>query len=224
MKTLLSAAFVIALSAFSLPAHALVCNGTTTSLGLSGAATLAQLSGGNCVSAGDKLFGDASVTGSITGSGLATFSALSLQGDVTVGFIGTVGPNSAGDITYSVAINPALAGNFQIHDLEKDFTLNATPAGTSATATLTGSANGTTFSCSRTVNPNTSTCPVTEIFGSTTLDMTVNQHIATGDNASVTGITDTISQIAVPEPGTLGLLGSGLLGLGAILRRRRRLV
>jgi hypothetical protein len=54
--------------------------------------------------------------------------------------------------------------------------------------------------------------------------MTVNQHIATGDNASVTGITDTISQIAVPEPGTLGLLGSGLLGLGAILRRRRRLV
>src|SRR6185369_74531 len=223
MKTLLSAAAVIALSAFSLPAHALVCNGTTTSLGLSGAATLDQLSGGNCVSAGDKLFGDASVTGSITGSGLATFSALSLQGDVTVGFIGTVGPNSAGDITYSVAINPALAGNFQIHDLEKDFTLNATPAGTSATATLTGSANGTTFSCTRTVNPITSTCPVTEIFGNTTLDMVVNQHIATGDNATVTGITDTISQIAVvPEPGTLVLLGAGLLWLGAALRRRRQ--
>jgi hypothetical protein len=224
MKTLLSAAAVIALSAFSLPAHALVCSGTTTSLGLSGAATLDQLSGGNCVSAGDKLFGNVSVGGALTGTGLATFSALSLQGDVTVGFIGSLGPNANGDITYEVAINPQLAGNFQIHDLEKDFTLNSTPAGTSASATLTGSANGVTFSCTRTVNPNTSTCPVTEVFGSTTLDMTVNQHIATGDNATVTGITDTISQIAVPEPGTLGLLGSGLLGLGAILRRRRRLV
>jgi len=102
-----------------------------------------------------------------------------------------------GGVVYTVAVDPALSNGFLINDLEKDFTVNASPASASATATLTGTTNPASinFSCTRHVNPQSATCPETHVF-TPVAQLTVNETITTGTNAIVTAITDTISQTA----------------------------
>jgi hypothetical protein len=183
-------------------------------------------SSGNCVEAGDKVFGAFDVTGAITGAGSSVFTFTMTPGDVTLGFQGSVASSTSGGIDYTVAVDPTIANGFMIDDLEKDFTLNANPVGTSATATLTGSGTplvGTpiTFNCNRTVNPQTETCPEREVLAQLTTQLKVNETITTGVNAIVTGITDTVSQ-TVPEPASLGILGSALLLFGWLYRRRQQ--
>ena len=134
---LLASGGILALAAFA-PAQAITCN-TTQQLGQAGTSDLAGLSGGNCVQVSDKIFGDASVGGAITGqqgNAIFTFTPTS----VTVGFQGAVGPTQTGNINYSVAVAPGF--NFVITSVAEDFTLTGDGGILPGSATLDGTANG----------------------------------------------------------------------------------
>ena len=223
MRALLLAATAIAAVAIAPTAVAMpTCTGVTQTVNSGDAVATSFLTTlGNCVAAGDKIFGDFAVTGA--GSGSSSFTFLGPLSNVTLGFQGAIGPDTVATLHYQVAINPLITTAMAIVGLQKDFTLNSNVAGAPATATLVGVTNPLTsppvaISCTRTVNPATGDCPETNLFAPVT-SLTIDETLTTGTNAVVTALTDTIFQAQIPEPAALGLLGLGLLGLAAVRRR-----
>ena len=195
---------------------------TTNTIASGTTATLAQLSGGNCVQVGDKIFGSASIGGAITGAGTALFTINNAGNFTTVGFLGGINGTTTGNINYSVAVAPGST------DLISAFQQDITIQGLSASATLVGGGQ-VSLSCTNTTLASgatgPSTCPILQSFAPNVPNLTVTQTV-TGNSATttVTAITDTIFQTAaapVPEPTTLMILGSALVGFGLIRRRRK---
>lgn len=219
---LLAIAALAGLAATSLPAEAAapVCT-TITPLASGQTTNLAGLSGGNCVQVDDKIFGSASVGGAITGqAGNAQFTINVAANSVTVNFQGAISGIATGSIAYSVAVAPGSAD--LISAFQQDLTLN----GLSASTTLVASGD-VNLTCTRTTlaNGNTgfSNCPILQAIIPNLANLSVTQTVTnTTAGTNLTAITDTIFQTAVPEPGSLLILGGALTAFGLFSRRRRK--
>jgi hypothetical protein len=190
-------------------------------------ATIAVLTLGQTVARADEVTVSGSTTGSITGVPQLTFAGnAGFTGTTALGTGSLSGPNSLGAFFLSTDALQAVAGQF---------TLNVTfvgPAGINGgqgavyTATILG-----------TVSPNVNQGGVNIHFANPTQLFTFNDgtnagsfsltvadlFVQSGQSANLTAGINGNQASPVPEPATLLLLGTGLTGIAAKLRKRKKL-
>ena len=202
-------------------AYPLVCVGPITPVMPNDTLSDTALGGGACFSAGDKTFGNFSISNNVPpgfirfGFGPGTAIPHSLL------FINGLFPAGATIIT-QFEVRDDLAGT-SISGLTGDFVLNGGSAGLHADVTIVGGPNAGPFppglTCSRGfVAP---TCPATLPFPAGTTDVVIVDTLTTSVDFSGNAIINMISQAAVPEPSSLMLFASALAGLGWLRRRHK---
>jgi len=146
--------------------------------------------------------------GLVTGNlGTLSFSTGAFSGDLTTGGTFASGGSFviAGNGTNGIFNGTIFNGSFSGAGTWTELTL----ADGTHNYILTGSITGTWLSTGVTVN-------------GATVQLTVNtgKGFYNGENGTLISSGDTNITTAVPEPGTLGLLGTGLVGIAGMFRRK----
>jgi hypothetical protein len=172
----------------------------------------------------DEVTISGSTTGTVTGVPQLTFTGNNFTGTTALGNGSLSGGNSLGSFFLSTAPTQTLSGSFTLNVTFTAPTGITGGQGTTYTATITG-----------TVSPNINQGGVLVHFSAPTQTFTFNNgattgsftltiadvFVQTGQSALLTaGFTG--QQSTVPEPATILLLGTGLSGIAAGVRRRRK--
>ena len=198
----------------TLHASSLDCTNTIVVPGGSGVVFNNQVTGGTCIQANDKLFGNFN-TGNLPTGGFMLF--ISTVNRVSLTFNGSFLADTTYNFGYQVAVINST--NF-ISQLAADVTQTAGTSTLVTTLMPTGS-GVINFTKTGNVVAGNSLVNFTEAqTGGRTLTVNETFHKGVGSDASAVLNTIVQSPSVIPEPSSLLLFGSGLVGLATYGRRR----